>query len=1143
MGILDQILRQSPAWADKTTRQMYKRMLGNVSVENRDLMRQIEAAEAQERRALEKVQRPKGMQESNLVTAHMAGVQHMDPDAELLLAPASNDKAAASMIFRPGEHDDVHGIIPGSIYIEGLASEVPGGGTALLKELQKEYPGHAMHLESMSYPETLDFYRRKGFVEVPRVKGTNLIGGTAPFFIKPADVMIKKEGGSVKKTKPVAGGVPRRSEPLSLTVSPRDVEFGRLADEATAERAEALERHPMRIARRKADEAGIPQGTYIGPSANFVTPEQRTKDFEQRLEKGMIVAPAAGTAALTSGAWLGPAARMVVEGTKSPAAIAAMSGVGAGTEMLEDKPTALGALAKAAQWAAMTRMPISEALTYVPEAEAGGVWTRPAKELMSKFTEKLRSAKRPDFEHGMIMLPDGRTTGLIQGTADSVNFERSPIWRDATWYKGPQSWPQWASVHSHPHVGGETWINTPPSHHDWIWASGGVPKGGEHVVYHPANGVEDRFAVADEKELQRLGPRKLFDPESWGKAMEGMTLPAEFNDDGVAAILRALPLRLKSYGIVDVGNTGSPAENALLDQFAEDWGRKVGFAEGGSVQKFAGGGLALLRKALTGQMARDAATSNVIKEKGGNWLSGSVEGALSGLRKPEAPRYVHINESGQAVAPEYGRAMTAEELAPTLQRMAPNKALNSFIDKQLTRYVKNEMATPEDPVRALAERGVLHSPVTQTQSGVTSYAPANNVRDWAKKIGSLSDRLGVSDLAKSWENAADSAIDQNKIGSLPQFRKQDWMVNASPDAIVNDIRGNTRSFPANLGFDHLIDELSNALNPESGLPRHLLLDPKSLERVSVPQAVERVAKINEWRAAQKAEADAKLANNAATVLYKEYPDKGMKWVELRPAEQLNPEYELKQIQGKNGSYWDLRKPGAPYGHTTNTELEAIRASNREALEQALKYEGDTMGHCVGGYCDDVASGRTKIYSLRDAKGQPHVTVEVRPPRDVYPVSGEAFAILPQETKDRYRAITADWRKRNPDDPDVWKALAEAGIEPSPPSIVQIKGKQNRAPNPEYLPMVQDFVKSGQWSDVGDLQNAGLQDLRGFADEPMAKAAREKLGNYATREEWDAFANTYVDNKSRGYASGGSVKNNLPDFTNPAIINAIFKELQ
>jgi hypothetical protein len=51
---------------------------------------------------------------------------------------------------------------------------------------------------------------------------------------------------------------------------------------------------------------------------------------------------------------------------------------------------------------------------------------------------------------------------------------------------------------------------------------------------------------------------------------------------------------------------------------------------------------------------------------------------------------------------------------------------------------------------------------------------------------------------------------------------------------------------------------------------------------------------------------------------------------------------------------------------------------RKQLEDALKYEGDTMGHCVGGYCDDVAEGRSRIYSLRDKRGEPHVTVEVKP---------------------------------------------------------------------------------------------------------------------------------------------------------------------
>ncbi len=37
-------------------------------------------------------------------------------------------------------------------------------------------------------------------------------------------------------------------------------------------------------------------------------------------------------------------------------------------------------------------------------------------------------------------------------------------------------------------------------------------------------------------------------------------------------------------------------------------------------------------------------------------------------------------------------------------------------------------------------------------------------------------------------------------------------------------------------------------------------------------------------------------------------------------------------------------------------------------------------------------------------------------------------------------------------------------------------KQNRAPNPQYLPYVQDFVKEGKWGEVRDLGNAGLRDI-------------------------------------------------------------------
>jgi hypothetical protein len=46
--------------------------------------------------------------------------------------------------------------------------------------------------------------------------------------------------------------------------------------------------------------------------------------------------------------------------------------------------------------------------------------------------------------------------------------------------------------------------------------------------------------------------------------------------------------------------------------------------------------------------------------------------------------------------------------------------------------------------------------------------------------------------------------------------------------------------------------------------------------------------------------------------------------------------------------------------------------------EALQDEGEVMQHCVGSYCATVEAGRAVIYSLRDPRGMPHVTMEYDP---------------------------------------------------------------------------------------------------------------------------------------------------------------------
>jgi hypothetical protein len=116
--------------------------------------------------------------------------------------------------------------------------------------------------------------------------------------------------------------------------------------------------------------------------------------------------------------------------------------------------------------------------------------------------------------------------------------------------------------------------------------------------------------------------------------------------------------------------------------------------------------------------------------------------------------------------------------------------------------------------------------------------------------------------------------------------------------------------------------------------------------------------------------------------------------------------------------------------TTSKDMRLVLKTDKgywfELLTQdALKEEGAKMGHCVGGGGYAVGPGsETRIFSLRDTKNEPHVTIETK--------SGE---------------------------------------------IRQVKGKQNQPPVPRYASSLCDFLNElGLPSDgaaEGDLQRCGL----------------------------------------------------------------------
>jgi len=88
-------------------------------------------------------------------------------------------------------------------------------------------------------------------------------------------------------------------------------------------------------------------------------------------------------------------------------------------------------------------------------------------------------------------------------------------------------------------------------------------------------------------------------------------------------------------------------------------------------------------------------------------------------------------------------------------------------------------------------------------------------------------------------------------------------------------------------------------------------------------------------------------------------------------------------------------------------------------------EGNNMGHCSGGYSQQVEEGTTSIYSLRDPQNKPHATIEM----NMY------------ETKEN-----------KADEPGGF-VKPDKKIE-----IIQIQGKGNDEPIPEYKTMIKDWFE-------------------------------------------------------------------------------------
>jgi hypothetical protein len=283
-----------------------------------------------------------------------------------------------------------------------------------------------------------------------------------------------------------------------------------------------------------------------------------------------------------------------------------------------------------------------------------------------------------------------------------------------------------------------------------------------------------------------------------------------------------------------------------------------------------------------------------------------------------------------------------------------------------------------------------------------------------------------------------------------------------------------------LGFDHIIDVLREDV--AAGRIR-----PEQLNKVSMEQAVRRTYEYDQELAKKMAES--RLTARAELPVYKDYPE-GLKWVELNRPGDFAAESDA---MGHS-----VRGYEPPKGHPDWVEGSSDSGSSSYGL---------------GGW-EAIKSGDAKVYSLVDAKGEPHVTIEVGKER---PTKAD-LEKQPQEVQDEFQRRFDNWvnnidYRPNPEETRRETELLFRNMNiPTNERINQIKGKQNAKPKDDYLPFVQDFVKGGNWSDIGDFKNTGLFNVDGrYFTEPELTEAAKKYGRMGVMDTtWDVARQRHID---------------------------------
>jgi hypothetical protein len=497
-------------------------------------------------------------------------------------------------------------------------------------------------------------------------------------------------------------------------------------------------------------------------------------------------------------------------------------------------------------------------------------------------------------------------------------------------------------------------------------------------------------------------------------------------------------------------------------------------------------------------------------------------------------------------------------------------AVNKWLDTKLEKYIRNDMGTPDDPIRLAHEEGFSHIPGNAADD-LGTWLP-EDVAAMRVKAGYPEEGFAVKRHAEAgfpeaaeantrkaemWENLADTEITASPAGA---YQEQFRMARESPSFVANGkqaismaernpwIEKLDRETPIykidrpmdlneNLGFNHMADEIENMLDPESGLPAALRMTPQQLDKVTMKQMVEKVDAVNKWRAeeASKAELGDMMGNLTAT-----------------PRMQV-PDTQLSFVKEPGMTWIDI---------PATVDKSAMKLCTTIGRQAGWCTQGEGLAKRYG-------SGNNSLTTLIDAEGRPH-----------------AQAMMSKPNQSSYDA----WFQKHKDTPEVdeflnwegqpnvtggldqrylaWAKETGRPIEQVAQDITELKPVENAFSSerareymkrdPAYKEKITDsvlkFLNAGNWGKVNDLHHYDIVDLqnpdivkRALKDVLDYDLPHERMDkfNYATNFNPDAprfmsesqFRSFVEPNsgETKGYAEGGPVRagEGLPD---PTLMN-------